>query len=91
MNLSAIFRSDSTEVEDVDDGTGSGKHFFGDLDHPKTFRKLARTGMFASRRSVDEEDARWRGLVLEARLRSVDFVFRREPIDGEIVIGIGKA
>jgi hypothetical protein len=46
--------------------------------------------MFAARRSIDEQDARRRTCVIMAPLRLEDGIARGEPVDGDLVIGIGK-
>lgn len=61
---------------------------FGDLQQPPAFRHLARTGMFAAGRPVDDQDARRAAGFLELFLRAIDRRFCRDPVLSEVVGGI---
>src|SRR4030095_132524 len=54
-------------------------------------RHFAGTGVLAARRSVDDEDARLLLAVIVTVLRLLDRLPRPQPIDGDIVVGVGKS
>src|SRR5262249_32606404 len=62
----------------------------GDLHEAPALRRLARAGVLAARRAVDDEDARGRGGGVMGLLGGPDRGPRGEPIDRQIVVGIGE-
>ena len=91
MNLLAEFGSEPGEVENVDGKSHFLKYRLCDLDQPPGLRHLAGTGMFAARRTVDQEDPRRLIGRIVTPLRCQDRLARREPIHGNIIGRIGKA
>src|SRR5436305_1565105 len=82
----------ATEIENV--GVNAATVIDGalrQLDQTEGLRHLARTGVLGARRSIDQQDACFRRRVLVLTLGLCDRVARREPVDREIVIRIGKS
>src|SRR5689334_6633593 len=91
MNLLAELRLGAGQIENVDRKAALAKHRLGQRHQAPGLRHLAGTGVLAASRAVDDEDA-WlpRGVVMPP-LRRLDRLARPEPVDGDIVAGIGEA
>jgi len=90
MNLFAEFRRKATKIENVDSQSHFLKHGFGYFDQPPGFGHLARTGVLAPRRAVDQEDARCLVAIIMTALRGKYCLACREPIYRNLIIRIGK-
>src|SRR5579883_1711634 len=88
----AIFRGEPRQIEDFGFRAGIGRNDCGgDLDQAPAFRHFSRAGMLAARRAVDEKNASRPARVFVLRLRGENGAARVEPIDGQIVIGVGES
>jgi hypothetical protein len=90
MNLLAEFRGKAAKIENVDSQSHFLKHGFGYFDQPPGFGHLARTGVLAARRAVDQEDARCLVAIIMTALRGKYCLACREPIYRNLIIRIGK-
>src|SRR5438445_4772930 len=66
-------------------------HLAGDLHQPVGFRHLARTGVLASRRGADQQDAGRCCRILMPRLRRANGIARRDPVERKVILRIGKS
>jgi len=90
VDAAPVFGGEATQVEQLDlDVRLGGEHLAGDLDQPIGLRHFARAGVLAARRAVDQQDGRL-AAVLVAPLRRLDRRPRRQPIDRQLVVRIGK-
>src|SRR4051794_12614038 len=91
MDFLAELGGQPRQVEDVDRKTLLGENRFGQFYQPPGFRHLAWAGVLAARRTVDQQDAwRFAGIIVTA-LRGEDGVARGQPVDRDVIVGIGKA
>ena len=91
MDVTAVFRGQPREIKKLDPRSSANEDFSGDLGQSKAFRHFAGARMFRARGAVDQQDLRRPGTVLIVLLRGVDGLMRREPINGEIIVGIGES
>src|SRR5690349_3996680 len=91
MNLLAELRCLPRQIENVDLQLHGEEAVPGKLDHAPALRHLAGTSVLAAWRAVDDEDARSFAWIVMARLSRADRVASREPIDGDVVVGISMA
>jgi hypothetical protein len=91
MDVTAVLGGEAAQFEHFDCGISStGENLMRDLHEAIAFGHLAGAGMLAARRCRDEEKTGWARLVLVPLLRQVDRFLRGNPIDREIVFGIGE-
>src|SRR5689334_9941811 len=91
MNLLAELRCLPRQIENVDLQLHGEEAVPGKLDHAPAFRHFTGTSVLAARRAVDDEDARSFVRIVMARLSRADRVASGEPVDGDVVVGIGMA
>jgi hypothetical protein len=89
MDFLAEFRSQPRQVEDIHRKPLFGKHRLGQLYQSPALRHFARAGVFAARRAFDQEDARRLIDIVVASLRGKDGGTRIQPVDGNVIVGIG--
>jgi diketogulonate reductase-like aldo/keto reductase len=91
MDVTTVLGGETAQFEHFDLGVSrTGKNLMRDLHEAVALGHLAGTGVLAAGRSRDEEKAGRARLILMPLLREVDGVLRGDPIDREIVIGVGE-
>jgi len=90
MYLPAEFRRGAREIKNVDAKSEFAEHWLRQLYQTPSLRHFARASMFATGRSVDDKDA-WSQLrIVMASLRLFDSLTRVQPVDRDVVVGIGE-
>ena len=92
MNGLAELRRRAAQVENVDFETRSRlEGIVRDLDQAPRLRHFAGTRVLGARRAIDDEDARRSRGVIMTTAGVVDGVARGQPIDRDLIVGIGEA
>ena len=92
MDRLAELRCGAAEVEDFDFESGvRHEGLVGDLDQTPGLRHFAGTSVLGARRAIDDEDARRSRRIIVTTFGGFDGVVCVHPIDGDVVVGVGKA
>ena len=89
MDLAAVLRREQAEVEKIDVELRGGELVLDEAGEAEGLRDLARAGAVVARRAADDERARPRDRIGPRRLRAVDAGARLDPVDREVVVGVG--
>ncbi|MGY4228576.1 hypothetical protein ACVMIH_005937 [Bradyrhizobium sp. USDA 4503] len=90
VNLPAELGRQPRQIEHIDRQAHLAEGGLGDLDHAPAFGHLAGTRVLAARGAVDQQDMRRFVWIVVPALRFIDGIARGQPIDREIIVGIGK-
>src|SRR5688572_22362384 len=91
VNDPSVFRGEAAEVEQVELDPGGLDDLARDLDKAKGLGHLARAGLVGTRRAADAEDAQRCGGIAMALLRQRDRVAGGNPVQRQVVVGVGMA
>ena len=92
VDLPPVFGREAVELEHLDGKVRvRGEHFSSDLGEAIALGHFARACVLASRRTADQENARRSLRIVVAKPCRRDRRARREPIHGDVVVGIVKA
>src|SRR6185369_9003178 len=91
MDLAAVLGGEVAEVEEVDFDLLGDEGVLDIAREAERLRHLARAGAVVARRAADDERARRRRRVALRCLGALDPLARREPLDREVVVGVGVA
>ena len=89
VDVAAIFGGEPRQIEQFRLYIRLPKNLIGNINKPIALRHLARAGMLGARGAIDEKDAQRPGRILLPLLGFRNRPARRDPVGGEIVVGIG--
>src|SRR3954463_12457737 len=92
MDLAPELGGEPVELQPLDlEAALALDHFLGDIHQPEALGYLAGAGLVAARRTVDQQDARLRRGRLLPPLGLPDGIARGDPLERQLVLGIGVA
>ncbi len=89
MNVASVFGGETAEIKDLGEQAGLVADALRDVGKAQRLRHFTGAGMLVARRCGDDQNARRFVPIFVARLRRVDRGARMDPVDGEIIVGIG--
>ncbi|MNE48419.1 hypothetical protein D3C80_1428800 [compost metagenome] len=89
MDFAPVFRRQPRQIQHLRLDSRRLQRLFGDHGQTPALGHLAGTGVFGSRRAVDQQGAQRPLGVIVPNLRRLDRRPRRDPVDRQVVVGVG--